>query len=568
MPAPTSASADQSQIDVAVTRAAVETLEQRAEAKSPNELSIHEYRSRTARKALEESDPEQPDWADTLREAQAEAEAEDQALITFVEADTSAARASAILTAHVELVRERVASLKPKVLAERDALGKGGVVSAAERASAGHRAVLALEEQRLAQLERIADNFVRRQRALDLLVEALSRASEPAAREAALDYASSLGDDLERLVRTAPRQTAGDAVVGRLEAELTKIEATIQAGTAGPAALQSAALLTRLVDRLRHQQKAQRIELAQARTTLTETETRAETLDAARESDSLETLRQRYSRARDLFGENHVTLAPILYATKNADRGGVAGVIAVPLIGIGGGYGWDFFPDVQTEEESRAFLRFEQGLRTHRRALSSFVKLPQVPEAVRARRLASLIQVFREMILEDIAAETEWLLDKKDELLGCLEELANSSEPPEKRLEGLDELWIEYEHLRDYDAPRRADVLIAPHYGIPITDEPTERALLGGGLETHLGVILLGSKWWGRWFGLSGSGWEWWREQSSRLRVTLSAGAESRYGGRYAFDVDGWFVGLGLSGEYSDDLFNLLTGASDAASGL
>ncbi|HWO13506.1 MAG TPA: hypothetical protein VNN80_28590 [Polyangiaceae bacterium] len=168
-----------------------------------------------------------------------------------------------------------------------------------------------------------------------------------------------------------------------------------------------------------------------------------------------------------------------------------------------------------------------------------------------------MTQTFKEMIAHDIAEETVWIFDRKEDLLRCVEEIEASSATPEKKLEGLEELWIEYEHLRDYDAPRRADFLVGPTYGIPITDDPTEIALLGGAIETHLGVLLAGSKWW------LGS---WWRRNSERLRFTISGGIEARYGGKYAFDHQGWFFGVGLSGEFSDNFVNLVTGASGAAS--
>lgn len=81
--------------------------------------------------------------------------------------------------------------------------------------------------------------------------------------------------------------------------------------------------------------------------------------------------RKTYSTARKLLGGEHVSLtAAFLYSwekegkRKDTGKMGVAGMVSVPLVGFGGGHGvLDWYPVLHTDDETKAFEKFEKQAR-------------------------------------------------------------------------------------------------------------------------------------------------------------------------------------------------------------
>jgi hypothetical protein len=100
----------------------------------------------------------------------------------------------------------------------------------------------------------------------------------------------------------------------------------------------------------------------------------------------------------------------------------------------------------------------------------------------------------------------------------------------------LDALWHEYKRLSHQKPPRkRHNYLIGPAVGFPMTN--VDEWLYGLGLEVG----------------------------APALRATIIGGFRSTYTNRWVVAPLGWFVGIGISGEFADDLFHLANGGLKAA---
>ncbi len=291
------------------------------------------------------------------------------------------------------------------------------------------------------------------------------------------------------------------------------------------------------------------------RSSKSESQTGGETETEDAYTAGLQQLRGDYHEARELFGSDHVSLFPMFYAGKRCDDGsnrwlgsnacdtqsqsGVAGVIFLPLWGVGGGHGSDWWPILDTEDEAAAFLRFEQRAA---KLTDAMAKLGAVPESpVTETHYQLLAGVFEDVLKRDIDDEGA-SASRSQELLDCLAELSASGADAAEKIQSLNDLWREYTLLAGAsDYKRRHNFLLGPSYAVPLTEEITRVYLLG--LTAEVG----GSHW-----GVSAN---------VGLRYQYDAGAPIK-------DAQGWFVGLGLSGELTDDLLNVISGASSAGAKL
>ena len=184
-------------------------------------------------------------------------------------------------------------------------------------------------------------------------------------------------------------------------------------------------------------------------------------------------------------------------------------------------------------------MRFEKRARFYSEAISSYYKGTAVSrDSVSSDRFRQQAEAF-ETILEQDKFRDDWLFNRAHELEQCLEELrgAITLTPPQK-IELLDKLFEEYERLRNIVPAARHTILLGPLGGIPLSN--TDEFLYGFGAEL---------------------GW-------ARFRLYLAGGFRSDYKARYGVNAVGWWGGIGLSGEFGDDLVHAIVGASEAARGV
>lgn len=264
----------------------------------------------------------------------------------------------------------------------------------------------------------------------------------------------------------------------------------------------------------------------------------------------LERLRADYKKARALFGQDHVSIFPMIYAGRRCSDGsnglfsgcdratmsGVGAVIFVPVAGFGGGHGADWWPVLNTATEAEAFFRFEQRARKAVRVMAALsIAEPDVPTLVHYRVLAT---AFEDVLRRDIE-EGGHADYRSRELLECLLQLTASDANAAEKVQSLDDLWREYVLLNGKQTyKRRHNLLVGPSYTVPLTEKITDLYLLGVSVE-------FGDEAWA---------------------VSLSGGLRNRYtAGTPVADAEGWYAGIGLSGELTEDLLDMLSGASAAA---
>lgn len=276
-------------------------------------------------------------------------------------------------------------------------------------------------------------------------------------------------------------------------------------------------------------------------------------------AEALEKLRTDYKKARELFGETHVALFPMFYSGRQcADEGrtlfrsdkcetesenGVAGVIFVPVWGAGGGHGPDLWPVLDTEDEAQAFETFEQRIDRLVKAIDALSNAGGAVSNTHVELLAALVE---DVLQRDIDEDGDAVKESQASL-ASLQELTNPSVDAKHsselalKLRELRLIWEKYRKPAAKDNKRRHNFLLGPSYGIPLTKDVANAYLLGATAE-------LGGASWGLSFNLG-------------LRQQFDGGFPLK-------DAQGWYAGLGFSGELADDLLNLFTGAATAGAKL
>lgn len=303
--------------------------------------------------------------------------------------------------------------------------------------------------------------------------------------------------------------------------------------------------------------------------------------------EGLDKIRRTYQEARKRLGGEHVLLTATVYASRTCSdnvafyfdkdclkaewSGGVAGLVALPLWGLGGGHGSDWYPVLHTEEESRTFETFE------RRVRNLAATSPTLEALLQGKVVdvsdSSLEQLSREL-LETVNALTRRAINDDASyyeaaiaLSGCVQKVLLAGEDVQltvpsgfedalaaiagsdlktecekalgavkltDRIKKARDLVREYFKLVGIGEARgslsRHNFLIGPAVGFPVTENPTNIALWGVAAEA-------GAR--------------------DSLRLGVAGGFVAAYEAPLA-PMQGVFVGLSLSGEYGDDLVHFI----------
>jgi hypothetical protein len=313
--------------------------------------------------------------------------------------------------------------------------------------------------------------------------------------------------------------------------------------------------------------------------------------DAVAESalSGMEETRKVYEQARKLLGGEHVMLTAMAYVSRSCAggerfffddacsvepaTGAVAGIVSVPLWGVGGEHGSDWFPVLHTDEETDAFGKFEARVDDYLnavRAVTTGSGLPELPSETQQRLYRELLRTVDALTRradEDDASYFEVARSVRN----CVKRLLGKdltpeeidAEPPsqsvaeytwlqrcEKAKADLqqefpkfdDRLMHAVETVRTYvrfvtakPALTRHNFLIGPALGFPVTRDPTETLLWGVAAEVG------------------------WRDA---LRLGFGTGFVLAYDAPVA-PMSGFYAGIALSGALGDQLVHYLGKAAE-----
>lgn len=314
--------------------------------------------------------------------------------------------------------------------------------------------------------------------------------------------------------------------------------------------------------------------------------------------EGLEKIRRTYQEARKRLGGEHVLLTATAYASRTCSNGvafyfddkctkaewsgGVAGLVGLPLWGLGGGHGSDWYPVLHTEDETKAFEDFERRVRDlvntspNLEAVLNGTANFEVSDATKARLVRELLDTVEAVTRRAINDDASFYEAAKL-LNGCVRELlrysdgdregeatftptnatavsrindGNLVEQCKGALQGLNGLELKERIKRARELVRtyfkelkvqedggslsRHNFLIGPAVGFPVTENPTNIALWGVAAEAGV---------------------------RDSLRLGAAAGFVAAYETPLA-PMQGMFVGLSLSGEYGDDLVHFISKAA------
>jgi hypothetical protein len=266
--------------------------------------------------------------------------------------------------------------------------------------------------------------------------------------------------------------------------------------------------------------------------------------------EQIQAVARQYGVARRVFGDSHVMLTAVLYGASDRResegngklRTGAAGLISVPLLGVGGGHGVQGFPRLQTDDESAVLMDFDRRISGYYDVLKRREVRPR-DDAEAEERFDRRVRLFDSLLEAEgqrsVARETsgtegcptDWVFRRPERLRDCLALLRASTAPVAVRLEQLDALWREYLRLKGTRAAGRHNLLVGPALGLSLNDE----AISMWGILAEVGATVLGKP----------------------VRFAVSGGILRPRND--PFDVSSrpdWWIGLGLSGQFGDDLFN------------
>lgn len=264
--------------------------------------------------------------------------------------------------------------------------------------------------------------------------------------------------------------------------------------------------------------------------------------EALETAEALRDLKQDYHRSRALFGDDHVSLMPMIAMISNRSerRAAVAAGLLVPLFGLGGGRSASFYPTIDTDDEAQTYMRFERrarGLSEAMAGAASALDEPGLREQTRmGEHYTLLARTFDDILRQDVEDGGDHA-DAASTLRECLADLSVSSASEQTKLQQLDALWRTYELLYEEDEYRRRYTwLLGPMLATPLDSQVGEDLLLGIGSE-------LGDHGWG---------------------ISVAAGLATRLSD---FEQIGWWIAVGLTGELTADAVDTITGVSRWAGG-
>ena len=307
-------------------------------------------------------------------------------------------------------------------------------------------------------------------------------------------------------------------------------------------------------------------------------------IDVLGEISNMRSARGDYDALRSLLGREHVLVTAGVVARKICARrglsalrcdlgawsGGMATLVGVPLVGVGGGHGLDWYPVLHTERESHAFETFEAHARHFQRVLERLTRLeapanhvrdlhtellsmverltarPQQDDATFAQTASSLYQCVRHilrptaepMLTRAVGASA---LDDSRLITGChrsfalLRGLAADAMPMRRLALAVDRVReyfsiLDGAHLGEIS---RHNLLLVPTLGMSLSHAMSQGLMWG--LLLELG----------------------WRHG---LRLGVGGGFVAQHDKPLA-PLSGAYLGISLSGEIADDLFHLVEGA-------
>lgn len=269
-----------------------------------------------------------------------------------------------------------------------------------------------------------------------------------------------------------------------------------------------------------------------------------------------------YGTVRKLVGGEHVLLTAAAYVGQSCTEGflqncgtvqaGAAAVVSVPLLGVGGGHGADWYPTLQSEDSEKAFERFSNQVRRYVSLIDNAQALESPKdsrEAFETLRGAALTMLRETDDLDPSYYETARALlecieageSKNFNLTDCGGLVATIKTPDEyrKQLETLkSKLSTYFDKISKEGPPKRHNLLLGPSLGVPVTSDPTDLVLVGAHAEFAYRA----------------------------LRIGVSGGLQVSYVD--PFGPPGWYAGLAISGELGDDLLHFANGGLAAARSL
>jgi hypothetical protein len=250
-------------------------------------------------------------------------------------------------------------------------------------------------------------------------------------------------------------------------------------------------------------------------------------------SQQLDKFQKIFEQATKIFGSEHTVITPSFFVATDINgrldatakhMAGVSAVLLLPLLGVGGGHGADWWPVVTSADAAQIYKDFLDQLKQYQTVETNASALPaDVREILNAKwdaqRVAAAAQIFCQ---EDIA----WPANVYDQIKKFCKEGVITKEVTDLVTESPSKL-----------VPKRHNLYIGPSMGIPLTKNPIDVFQLGAAVEF---------------------GWE-------PVRFALTGGLVGHYQGATYADIfgAGWFVGVALSGEIGDKLFHYFNGGSD-----
>lgn len=291
--------------------------------------------------------------------------------------------------------------------------------------------------------------------------------------------------------------------------------------------------------------------------------------------DQLNKFKSIYNSATKIFGDEHTVISPsFFYATDlkgrlgavGSHQGGVSAVLLVPLWGLGGGHGSDWWPVIVSSDETKIYQSFLDEVAQYQAAKTNAPADIQNAKTVATQFKTGTawdktqqIAVARQLFCQEEVDPTPTF--SSSTLYHAIKVFCQSfSATPSLATEQptataaaaktvaatttvTDELDKQVKNGQmNALVPRRQNLLFGPSLGIPLTNNPTDIFQLGASAEIGGGD----------------------------LRFMASGGLVGRYSGPTYKDIfaAGWFVGIALSGELGDELFHYFNGGSNLMSQL
>lgn len=280
--------------------------------------------------------------------------------------------------------------------------------------------------------------------------------------------------------------------------------------------------------------------------------------------DQLNKFKSIFNSATKIFGDEHTVISPsFFYATDlngrlgatGSHQGGLSAVLMVPLWGLGGGHGSDWWPVIVSSDETKIYQSFLDRVSQYQLAAADIPKDVQNAKTIGAmantgtawddvQNLAVARQLFCQEEVDPTPVFSSSELSSAIKLF-CKSlsttSLATTEQAPATKA-ATNTVTRALKEQKNALVPRRQNLLFGPSLGIPLTKNPTDIFQFGASAEVG----------------------------GDSFRFMASGGLIGKYSGPTYKDMfaAGWFVGIALSGEMGDELFHYFNGGSNLMSQL